>query len=119
MPHEFDWSFGLFPLDSFAWSSAAATGAVAYLKYSEVKAYTTTYLLQTQFLNQQERTLERWLALQKWSKVLSARKGIAGFTNEELRQIESDAGAALIDTETEEGMARALVDTYAQAAGER
>ena len=35
-----DWSFGLFPLNATAWSTAASTGAVSYMNYSEVQDYT-------------------------------------------------------------------------------
>jgi hypothetical protein len=119
VPSGLEWSFGLCPLDSFAWESAAATGAVAYMRYPEVQQYTRVYLLQAQFLTMQERTLEKWLELQKWAAMMDANHGPVALTDGELGEIERDASAALIHTETEENFAKSLVATYSKAIGGR
>jgi hypothetical protein len=110
-----DWSFGVTPLPATAWSTAASTGALAYMDFPEVKGYTWVYLLQDQFLTMQQSTLATWLNLQKWLP----RRGLTGLSNEELSEVESEASAALLHTETEESFAKTLVQMYAKVLGEK
>ena len=114
-----DWSFGLFPLSATAWSTAASTGALGYMDYSEVKAYTRAYVLQEEFLTMQQSTLGKWLDLQKWLARRDPKGGLSNLNNEELSQIEADASAALLHTETEEQIAKDLVQQYAKVLGEK
>ena len=114
-----DWSFGLFPLSATAWSTAASTGAPGYMDYSEVKAYTRAYVLQEEFLTMQQSTLGKWLDLQKWLTRRDPKGGLSNMNNEELSQIEADASAALLHTETEEQIAKDLVQQYAKVLGEK
>jgi len=114
-----DWSFGLFPLSATAWSTAASTGALGYMDYSEVKAYTRAYVLQEEFLTMQQSTLGKWLDLQKWLARRDTKGGLSNLNNEELSQIEADASAALLHTETEEQIAKDLVQQYARVLGEK
>jgi len=114
-----DWSFGLFPLSATAWSTAASTGALGYMDYSEVKAYTRAYVLQEEFLTMQQSTLGKWLDLQKWLARRDPKGGLSNLNNEELTQIEADASAALLHTETEEQIAKDLVQQYAKVLGEK
>ena len=114
-----DWSFGLFPLSATAWSTAASTGALGYMDYSEVKAYTRAYVLQEEFLTMQQSTLGKWLDLQKWQARRDPEGGLSNLNNEELSQIEADASAALLHTETEEQIAKDLVQQYAKVLGEK
>jgi len=114
-----DWSFGLFPLSATAWSTAASTGALGYMDYSEVKAYTRAYVLQEEFLTIQQSTLGKWLDLQKWLARRDTKGGLSNLNNEELSQIEADASAALLHTETEEQIAKDLVQQYAKVLGEK
>ena len=114
-----DWSFGLFPLSATAWSTAASTGALGYMDYSEVKAYTRAYVLQEEFLTMQQSTLGKWLDLQKWLARRDPKGGLSNLNNEELSQIEADASAALLHTETEEQIAKDLVQQYARVLGEK
>ena len=114
-----NWSFGLFPLSATAWSTAASTGALGYMDYSEVKAYTRAYVLQGEFLTMQQSTLGKWLDLQKWLARRDPKGGLSNLNNEELSQIEADASAALLHTETEEQIAKDLVQQYAKVLGEK
>jgi len=114
-----DWSFGLFPLSATAWSTAASTGTLGYMDYSEVKAYTRAYVLQEEFLTMQQSTLGKWLDLQKWLARRDPKGGLSNLNNEELSQIEADASAALLHTETEEQIAKDLVQQYAKVLGEK
>jgi len=114
-----DWSFGLFPLNATAWSTAASTGAVSYMNYSEVQGYTRVYVVQEQFLSLQQRTLEKWLGLQKWGARMSPVDGFPKLSNAELSEIEDEASAALIHTQTEESIARSLVQEYSKALQEK
>jgi hypothetical protein len=111
---DFNWGFALFPLASTAWSSAASTGAIGYMDYSEVQLYTRVYLLQDQFLTVQQRTLDRWLDLQKWSERISPSGGRPMLSSDDLSQIEGAAAAALIHTQTEESIATSLSEQYAK-----
>lgn len=113
-----DWSFGLFPLNATAWSTAASTGAVSYMDYSEVQDYTRVYVVQEQFLSLQQRTLEKWLELQKWNVRISS-GGFSKLTNGELSEIEDEASAALIHTQTEESIAGSLVNEYSKVLHEK
>ena len=114
-----DWSFGLFPLSATAWSTAASTGALGYMDYSEVKAYTRAYVLQEEFLTMQQSTLGKWLDLQKWLARRDPKGGLSNLNNEEQSQIEADASAALLHTETEEQIAKDLVQQYAKVLAEK
>jgi len=114
-----DWSFGLFPLHATAWSTAASTGALGYMDYSEVQGYTRAYVLQEEFLTLQRSTLGKWLDLQKWAARRALKGSYSNLNNEELSQIEADASAALLYTETEESIAKALVEQYAKVLREK
>jgi len=116
---DLDWSFGLFPLNATAWSTAASTRAVSYMNYSEVQGYTRVYVVQEQFLSLQQRTLEKWLELQKWSVRISPGGNFSQLNNGELSEIEEEASAALIHTQTEESIARSLVNEYSKALQEK
>ena len=113
---DLNWSFGIYPLSSTAWSSASSAGAVGLMDYSEVQRNTRVYLLQDQFLSIQQRALERWLNLQKWSERMKRPQGgPPSLSPEEMQQVESAASEALIYTQTEESIAGTLVEQYAQA----
>lgn len=114
-----NWSFGLFPLSGTAWSTAASTGALGYMEYSNVQGYTRAYVLQEEFLTQQQSTLGKWLDLQKWLARRDSKGGLSNLNNEELSQIETEASAALLHTETEEQFAKDLVQQYAKVLGEK
>ncbi len=109
-----DWSFAVTPLPATAWSTAASTGALGYMDFSEVKGYTWVYVLQDEFLTMQRNTLATWLDLQKWGPRRGADGSLASLSNEELSEVESEASAALLHTETEESFARTLVQMYAK-----
>jgi hypothetical protein len=111
---DFNWGFGLFPLASTAWSSAASTGAISYMDYSEVQLYTRAYLLQDQFLSVQQSALDRWLDLQKWAERTSPPNGRPTLGLDDLSQIEGAAAAALVYTQTEESVATSLSEQYAK-----
>jgi hypothetical protein len=110
-----DWSYGLFPLNATAWSTAKSTGAVSYMDYSEVQGYTRVYVVQDQFLSLQQSTLEKWLDLQKWGTRTSPFDGFSKLNSAELAEIADEASAALIHTQTEESIARSLVQEYEKA----
>src|SRR3954452_7246811 len=104
-PENLEWSFGIFPLSSTAWSTAASTGAITYMDYPEVKRYTEIYSVQDQFLSLQQTSLEKWVALQKWGNRLDPKKGFAALTAAELAEIEDETADALSHTVSEESVA--------------
>jgi len=114
-----DWAFGLFPLNATAWHTAASTGALSYMDYSEVQGYTRAYVLQEGFLTLQQSTLGKWLEVQKWLARRDSKGNLSNLNHEELSQIEAEASAALLYTETEENIAKAVVQQYAKVLGER
>jgi hypothetical protein len=111
---DFNWSFALYPLASTAWSSAAGTGALGFMDYPEVQLYTRVYLSQDQFLAVQQRTLDRWMDLQRWGVRISPSHGRPTLNLDDLSQIENAAAAALIHTQTEESIATTLLEQYAK-----
>ena len=113
------WSFGLLPLSATAWSTASSTGALGYMGYSEVQGYTRAYVLQEEFLTMQQSTLAKWLDLQKWLARRDPKGSLSNLNNEELSQVEAEASAALLHTETEEQIAKDLVQQYAKVLGEK
>jgi hypothetical protein len=106
-------------MNATAWRTAASTGALSYMDYSEVQRYTRVYALQEEFLSLQQRTLERWLDLQKWIGRMNPEDGLSKLNSEQLSEIEDEASAALIHTQTEESIARSLVDEYAKVLHEQ
>ena len=66
----------------------------------------------------QQRTLDKWLELQKWSVRITS-GGFSKLSNEELSEIEDEASAALIHTQTEESIARSLVNEYSKVLREK
>jgi hypothetical protein len=113
-PKDLEWSFGIFPLASTAWTTAASTGAITYMHYSEVKSYTHIYFVQDQFLSLQQSSLEKWVALQKWGNRLDPKRGFAAVTPTELSEIEDETADALSHTVSEESVAKALDAEYAR-----
>jgi hypothetical protein len=114
-----NWSFGMFPLSATAWSTATSTGALSYMDYSEVQGYTRAYVLQGEFLTMQQSTLGTWLDLQKWLARRNAGGSLSDLNNGELSQVEAEASAALLHTETEEVFAKDLVQQYTKLVGEK
>ncbi len=114
-----DWSFGVTPLPATAWNTAASTGALGYMDFLEVKGYTWVYVLQDQFLAMQQSTLAVWLDLQKWAPRRGADGSLAGLNDEDLSEVESEASAALLHTETEESFAETLLQMYAKVPSEK
>jgi hypothetical protein len=111
----FTWGFALFPLASTAWNTAASTGALAYMPYTEVAHYTRVYLRQEQFLAVQQRTLDRWLELQQWAERMGPPGHRPTLTPDQMQQVEAAAAAALMHTRTEESIATAVLTEYAAA----
>ena len=66
----------------------------------------------------QQRTLDKWLELQKWSVRITS-GGFSKLNNGELSEIEVEASAALIHTQTEESIARSLVNEYSKVLREK
>jgi plasmid stability protein len=114
-----NWSFGMFPLSATAWSTATSTGALSYMDYSEVQGYTRAYVLQGEFMTMQQSTLGTWLDLQKWLARRNAGGSLSDLNNGELSQVEAEASAALLHTETEEEFAKDLVQQYTKLVGEK
>lgn len=114
-----DWSFGVTPLPATAWSTAASTGALGHMDFPEVRGYTWVYVLQDQFLTMQQNTLAAWLDLQKWGPRRAADGSLSGLSDGELSEVESEASAALLHTQTEESFAKTLVQLYAKVLGEK
>ena len=115
----FDWSFGLFELAGTAWSTAASTGALSYMEYRQLQGYTKIYILQEQLMTLQQTTFAKWLDLQKWGKRDDLKSGLSRLTAAELSEIEIEASAALVHTEAEESVARALMQQYTSIVGEK
>jgi len=114
---DLDWSFGLVVLYNTAWQTAASTGALSYMEYPEVQEYTRIYALQDQFNSVQQRSLEQWLALQKWGVRIDPKNGFSQLPPEDLARVEDAASAALIDTQGEENLARTLIQEYERELG--
>lgn len=113
-PNSLEWSFGIFPLSATAWTTAASTGAITYMDYSEVKRYTQIYFVQDQFLSLQQSSLEKWVDLQKWGNRLDPKQGFEGTTPGELSEIQDEAADALSHTLSEESVAKSLDQEYAR-----
>ena len=114
---DLDWSFGLVVFYNTAWQTAASTGALSYMEYREVQEYTRIYALQDQFNSVQQRSLEQWLALQKWGVRIDPKNGFSRLPPEDLARIEDAASTALIYTQGEESLARTLVQEYERELG--
>jgi hypothetical protein len=56
----------LFSARNASWQTATTTGAVAYMKYGDVKQFSEAYTLQAQYGSLQERTLDSYLQLQSY-----------------------------------------------------
>jgi hypothetical protein len=111
----FDWSFGIFVLYNTAWRTAESTGALSYLDFSEVQGLTRVYALQDQFNSVQQRSLDQWLALQKWSLRADPKKGFSDLSSDDFAKIEEAASTALVYTQEEESVAKTLVEEYKHA----
>ncbi|MFZ1918021.1 MAG: hypothetical protein WAU58_10645 [Terriglobales bacterium] len=111
-PPGFDWSFGVFLLSNTAWRTAEGTGTLTYMDYPAVAGYTRIYTLQDQFNTVQQRSLEQWLALQKWGLRADPKNGFSQLPAEELTRVEDAATTALMYTQEEESVARTLVQEY-------
>jgi len=114
---DFDWSFGLVVLYNTAWQTAASTGALSYMEYPEVQEYTRIYALQDQFNSVQQRSLEQWLALQRWGVRADPKNGFSQLPPEDLGRIEDAASTALIYTQGEENLARSVMQKYERELG--
>ena len=114
-----DWSGNFAPLSATAWSTAASTGALGDMNYSEVQAYTHVYVMQEVFLTLQQNTTEKRLDLLRWETRRDSKGGLSGLNNEELSQIEAAASAVIVHTVAEEEVVKGLAKQYAKVLGEK
>jgi hypothetical protein len=102
-------AFNIADLSSAAWDSAARTGALSHMDYSDVQAYSAVYALQDLFAEQQAKTMEHLTAaLALFSGGLDPAKArpddIARFRE---RILLMNAGATV-----EEQLANSLIERY-------
>ena len=80
--------FTLGDLKSASWKTAAATGALGFMKYDQVQRYSAVYQLQDKYSALQDQTIDEFLQLQAYF--------IYGFDPEKITPV--DAGSPELDT---------------------
>ena len=90
-PQQFSYSWNIAELHTTSWNTAAATGAVSYMPYPEVKRYTEIYDLQREYASLQDEQLKASISVTG----LLLQKDLATLTDSELREAERAAGTAL------------------------
>jgi hypothetical protein len=106
----FNWT--LEELHATSWSTASATGAIAYMNYAEVKRYTRVYDLQQQFMTVQNRAFDSIVAVYGLSTLLQ--RDMKRVSDSELAQAERTLGLALAYAGTVESVENALNEEYAK-----
>ena len=106
----FNWTFN--ELHATSWSTASATGAVAYMDYPEVKLYTRVYDLQTEFMAVQNRAFDSIVAVYGLGTLLQ--KDMKRVSDSELAGAERTLGLALANARVVESVGSALNEEYAK-----
>ena len=106
----FNWTLN--ELHAISWSTANATGAIAYMDYAEVKRYTRVYDLQQQFMTAQNRAFDSIMAVYGLSTLLQ--RDMRKVSDSELAQAERVLGLALANANTVESLENVLNEEYAK-----
>lgn len=106
----FNWT--LVELHATSWSTASATGAIAYMNYAEVKRYTRVYDLQQQFMTVQNRAFDSIVAVYGLSTLLQ--RDMKRVSESELAQAERTLGLALANAGAVESLENTLNEEYAK-----
>lgn len=101
-------------LHATSWNTAAATGALAYMSYPEVKRYTRVYDLQQKFQDFQARGFDA--AVSVYGETARLPKDEARISNAQLADAARATGRALATVDGLRGVAQALAADYAEAA---
>jgi hypothetical protein len=96
-------------LSTAGWQTAQTTGALSYMKYSDVQAYAEVYDLPALFTQQQRRGMER---LTPAIALLSAIGDPDQLPEQDLRAFRSHVLELMAHTEVEEQLGRALSAGY-------
>ena len=110
--HSFLNTWTVAELHSTSWDTAVATGAIAYLPYSEVKLYTEVYDLQRQFAALQDRALASSLNVSALGFMLE--RDTSQLTRAELAQAEQTIGISISNTRAMEQMGDSLGQRYSE-----
>ncbi len=95
-------------LDSASWQSAERTGALSYMEYTEVKAYSSVYTLQDLFAAQQRKAIASVTASLSILALGNPHKAQA----KDLEAFRTHLLAAIADLTAEEQLGRQLVKRY-------
>lgn len=101
-------------LHATSWNTAAATGALAYMSYPEVKRYTRVYDLQQKFQDFQARGFDA--AVSVYGETARLPKDEARISDAQLADAARATGRALATVDGLRGVAQALAADYAEAA---
>jgi hypothetical protein len=104
----FSWT--LDELHATSWSTASATGAIAYMDYAEVKRYTRAYDLQQRFMIVQNKAFDSIMAVYGLTTLLQ--KDMKRVSDSELAQAERVLGLALANAGAVESVQSALNEEY-------
>lgn len=106
--YSFSWTLN--ELHATSWNTASATGAIAFMDYSEVKRYTRVYDLQQQFMTLQNRAFDSILAVYGLGTLLQ--KDIKKVSDAQLADAERVLGLALSNAGAVESLETALNEEY-------
>ncbi|MBZ5720793.1 MAG: hypothetical protein LAO03_10475 [Acidobacteriia bacterium] len=104
----FNWT--LDELHATSWNTASATGAIAYMDYTEVKRYTRVYDLQQQFMTVQNKAFDSVMLVYGLTTLLQ--KDMKRVSDSELAQAERVLGLALANAGAVESVESALNEEY-------
>jgi hypothetical protein len=108
--HEVSLGAAMSSLDSASWQSAERTGALSYMEYAEVKAYSSVYALQDLFVAQQRRAMASVTASLSILALGDPHKAQA----KDLESFRTHLLAAIADLTAEEQLGRQLLKAYGE-----
>jgi hypothetical protein len=111
----FNWT--LDELHATSWNTAAATGAIAYMDYKEVKRYTRVYDLQQQFMTVQNKAFDSIVAVYSLSTLLQ--RDTKKLSDSQLSQAERVLGLALANAGAVESLENSLNEEYTKLSQQR
>lgn len=99
-------------LYSTAWQTATVSGAVTYMKYSELNRYTDVYLTQQAFTGLQEQALNQMITIGGMMEFTMIDRDLKKVPAEKFQAITQEAYKDLIIQQTLEGMSTELSKAY-------
>ncbi len=97
-------------LRTTAWSTAATTGAVGYMKGADVERFTGVYGLQQEFMSAQQRAIESLVELESWGELMNA--PLTRVSDAQGIEAELATGRALAATRMAKDLGEALQRAY-------